>query len=1352
MNFKVTRIGLLNFWYFDDEEFNFFDGKLLLRGSNGSGKSITMQSFIPLILDGNKLPSRLDPFGTKEKRIEDYLLGPADGEQEPESTGYLYMETFNEAKNKYVTIGIGLHAKKGRPTDFWGFALKDGKRIGKDFQLYKYNTKILMPKRELRANIGKDNIFVETTKEYKAAVNDLLFGFPSIDAYDEFINVLLQLRSSKLSKDYNPTKLMSILTSVLQPLSESDIRPISEAIEDTNKTKEKIETLNNNLKSIFYLSKTYQNYNEIQIYNKAKRVEESKTKIQEYQRNLSEKEKNKSQATLRLQEIEESISALEQEKTEIETKLNSIDNKDLKESANKLNELKQELAKIEKYLSELRQKLVNAREKENSYQHDLATIEDKIYGSKKTVNNIREEILSINEDVKIPNISIIINSDDINYDFLKSEVAKYKIKLNQIKEKLENKEKLESEISYLEEQNISQQKAIAFNETERNKLIETLSTAIMEFKDAINLLFSKSKIFQITENVKKKIFDIISEYNCDNFIKAKEEYQKEIKYFEEITKTDKNKILNKIETTNKDLTALKEELRILQENKEIEYQEEEITAKSEAKLKEKNIPYIALYKVIEFKHDIKETDRNRLEELLISMNILNAKLIPEKYLKEVKDIKSIFLKKGTPQKNNILKYFDVIENEVVSIQEIQDILASINIDEADSFYINTNNYALDFLIGYPSCEYQSKYIGLLKREEEHKLQVRTLEKSIEEHKKIINNYQNMLDSINNKIRELEQLYESFPKNTYLEEINDKIKIKNIEIETQLKQSNSFIKSINQKNEEIQKLIVNINSIKENITIPLNLISYQTVLRQIETLKDQVNDLENEEKRTNILIDEQNSKKSSIEDLCDKIEDLLGEENERDKKYRELSAQKRAIEEILENPDNKKLIEELEQLTAKIKLIPETNNALREEKGKLKNSVDELQKDIESIVQKLSKEKLIMDLKKYILEKEFNLHYIFKKEDTLDLNKILSNLKHRENNNLTDASNNYFEAFNKYKQELLDYRLTTKKIFTSNEKLIEDYEQKGLEKEEILKVMEYASRDDLETIYQGKKLTLFELNEQLKAAIDESKNYISEQERKLFEDILLKTIGGKIRDKIESSKEWIKRMNEIMKSTQIDSNLSFELEWKSKTAFTEDELDTKELVRLFKIDASQLNKEDSDKLINHFQSRIKKELEFNEKINDSYSNVIFNVLDYRNWFEFKLYYKRKGAERKELTNKVFSVLSGGERAKSMYVPLFAAVYAKLLNAKPESLRLIALDEAFAGVDNANIREMFSILSQLNLDYILTSQSLWGDYDTIKELSICELIKDEVHKAVGVRHYKWNGHAKEILEKGDIYAGY
>mgnify|MGYP000602409945 CR=1 FL=1 len=47
---QINRVGLLDFWYYDEEEFDFLDGRMLLRGANGSGKSVTMQSFIPLLL------------------------------------------------------------------------------------------------------------------------------------------------------------------------------------------------------------------------------------------------------------------------------------------------------------------------------------------------------------------------------------------------------------------------------------------------------------------------------------------------------------------------------------------------------------------------------------------------------------------------------------------------------------------------------------------------------------------------------------------------------------------------------------------------------------------------------------------------------------------------------------------------------------------------------------------------------------------------------------------------------------------------------------------------------------------------------------------------------------------------------------------------------------------------------------------------------------------------------------------------------------------------------------------------------------------------------------------------------
>ena len=39
---QINRVGLLDFWYYDEEEFDFLDGRMLLRGANGSGKSVTI--------------------------------------------------------------------------------------------------------------------------------------------------------------------------------------------------------------------------------------------------------------------------------------------------------------------------------------------------------------------------------------------------------------------------------------------------------------------------------------------------------------------------------------------------------------------------------------------------------------------------------------------------------------------------------------------------------------------------------------------------------------------------------------------------------------------------------------------------------------------------------------------------------------------------------------------------------------------------------------------------------------------------------------------------------------------------------------------------------------------------------------------------------------------------------------------------------------------------------------------------------------------------------------------------------------------------------------------------------------
>ena len=277
---QANKIGLINFWYYDEQEFPFVKGRMLLRGSNGSGKSVTMQSVVPLLLDGNMSPERLDPFGSRDRKMSSYLLEENDGREE--RTGYLYLEFRRKDSETYLTIGMGIRARRGKPLDKWYFSLTDGRRIGKDFFLYKeMGEKVTLSKKELENRILQGGKVFDRQADYMEYVNKQIFGFETVDEYKEMVDLLIQLRTPKLSKDFKPSVINDILSDSLQPLSDEDLRPMSEAIEN-------MDTMSMNLKSrkeakaaAEKINAVFSKYNKIILCDKAARYEQTRIKLQE---------------------------------------------------------------------------------------------------------------------------------------------------------------------------------------------------------------------------------------------------------------------------------------------------------------------------------------------------------------------------------------------------------------------------------------------------------------------------------------------------------------------------------------------------------------------------------------------------------------------------------------------------------------------------------------------------------------------------------------------------------------------------------------------------------------------------------------------------------------------------------------------------------------------------------------------------------------------------------------------------------------------------------------------------------------------------------------------------------------
>jgi hypothetical protein len=229
----------------------------------------------------------------------------------------------------------------------------------------------------------------------------------------------------------------------------------------------------------------------------------------------------------------------------------------------------------------------------------------------------------------------------------------------------------------------------------------------------------------------------------------------------------------------------------------------------------------------------------------------------------------------------------------------------------------------------------------------------------------------------------------------------------------------------------------------------------------------------------------------------------------------------------------------------------------------------------------------------------------------------------------------------------------------------------------------------------------------------------------------------ISQRILETRKWVQLMNKLMQERNISSGIIFSLDWKAKPPQNEVELDTEDLVTLLTKHRELLSDRDLDRLVAHFQSRLEEARLLSEEGSATFFEEVRQVLDYREWFDFKLFFRKPDKPKRELNDRAFGQFSGGEKAMAMYIPLFSATYSRYEAAAEDAPRLISLDEAFAGVDENNIREMFDLMEQLDFDYIINSQALWGTYDSVSNLAIVELLRPKDTDLVTPVRFHWDG---------------
>ena len=240
------------------------------------------------------------------------------------------------------------------------------------------------------------------------------------------------------------------------------------------------------------------------------------------------------------------------------------------------------------------------------------------------------------------------------------------------------------------------------------------------------------------------------------------------------------------------------------------------------------------------------------------------------------------------------------------------------------------------------------------------------------------------------------------------------------------------------------------------------------------------------------------------------------------------------------------------------------------------------------------------------------------------------------------------------------------------------------------------------------------------------------------------IAGEIAEKIHGAGRLVELMNQRLRPVTTAHQVGVRLRWRRSP-----ELDqvTARMVDLLS-KRPDLRTEEEEIELRHALSERLDEARAHEP-DAAYRELIAETLDYKKWFEMSVMVRRSGGRETKLSRR--TPLSEGEKKLVTYLPLFAAVAASYdalaeQNSLPDGsspgiARFVLLDDAFAKVSEDNHPALFGLLVELDLDFVATSERLWGTHPELPELAITEVVRDAGLGVILLDHFRWQGRALE-----------
>lgn len=1341
---QLLRAGLQNLWEYDDQRFVFHGGRLLLRGRNESGKSKALEVLLPFLLDADLSPQRLDPFGSTSRPMYWNLIN----EQNPEVTvnvGYVWLEfgRRNGEKTEFCTIGAGLRAKRGSAGVDPRYFITS-KRVDLDWNPLGQDRVPVTPSRLAEVLGPTDRVFDRST-DYRRELNARLFGMAE-DQYSALIDALLELRRPQLSKRLDLPELSRVLSVSLPPLDSEVVGRLAEGFERLDRLRDERSQLEQTRTSLDKFLGVYRKYLLAVAASRAQEVTRAESEYQKLRSQMRESEERYDVAKQQLESLEIRLRELEREELGLTQKIEALRASKEYQAIKQLWQLQTLATEARAEASRIQERHTKGQAKLEELRTGCAKIQNEVADQQKRLVSFQYSAAQAAQQADFEGVHQIIarQIEDSSLQSARttgrSAIEERQKAMLEAEKQLVEVNKAAESVAKADDRHSTAEQTVR-DRIERVQEAETAQAdAEQAFLEQVGTWIESLLALQITKEETKSLLAL-----------SIDEMKVEVERTGANGRRQITDIINQLAIDEREASA------------RCEAKQKELDELERASHREPPVPHwrsprlsiekagAPLYLLCDFAPEVRDSKtRANIEAALEASGVLDAWIMPDGKLVD-KDTFDVLLHARPLNSGHqtLASVLVPIAAHGVTAKTITSILSTITF--SDTATVDLSEASSSCVIGANGSwtigplhgrweKSEPAFIGATSREAARIRKIKELGREIAVLQEKRDALSGNIEERKAVLRAIDKELQRFPTTADVLQARAQVRAESknlteartalVEAETNAKAARAAWNVQSSKLEQIlirtglQRWISSLSDLREKT---------QAYERTFNDLLQHAQKLDSDNARLK-------DKEQTVAEAGERLADISDEFSSAEEKAFRLETQLETLRSNI-GADPKSILTQLEALESREREAIEELKTARDQLGQTRETVGgarasheaaQLSVQQQETLRQASAERfrnfaaaeLLNDagipLSSLELESIELQTGAWTFTDTLLVARKVDAASSLASNT-RDHRERLENRVNQQHQELLrefsgDIRLTPQR---TDESLV------------------YSAT------YNGQNLGLSRLIVVLDQDIEARNKLLNEDEHKVFESFLSGETHEHLRTRVREAQELINKMNAVLEKCPTASGALVKLKWEvTENAPGE----TEQVIKLLLRSGHLLSDADRQALRIFLSQRLQEARESDGAGN--YHERMMKTLDYRSWFEFKIHYKDSGSEWKLLTRKRHGEGSGGKKAVMLHLPLFAAAAAFFQSAAPTSPRLIMLDEAFAGIDPTTRGQLMGILSEFDLDFVMTSYEEWGFYEELDGLSTYHLSREQGLRGVLAEWFLWDG--GEFIEMGDTVA--